>query len=130
MTEEKHLKDIRLWAGLCHFLPLVVLLNLPFANLLAPAAIWYFKRDDDPFIIRHAKSSLNFQLTVTLILALIFGMLYYPLKLEVIPQSWHYGILAALASIGLTLFAMMIQAGMRAGQGEEHRYLIAFPFFR
>ncbi|MCA0445401.1 MAG: DUF4870 domain-containing protein [Bacteroidetes bacterium] len=132
MTEQvdKRVKDIRLWAGVCHFLPLVVVLGIPFANVLAPALVWFFKRDDDPFIIRHAKSSLNFQLTVTLSLALIFGLIYYPLKLEVIPQSYHYGILAALASLAITFFAMMVQAGMRAGQGEEHRYFISIPFFR
>jgi uncharacterized protein len=87
---EKNNQQVKIWAMLCHlsalvWIPLVFLfltripLYIPFLNILAPLAVWYFKKKLNPWIDFQGRESLNFQLSVAvynliiiLILVLVF----------------------------------------------------------
>lgn len=51
-----------------HLLPFAgfLLPNFPVVNLLAPLALWLFKRADSAYLDAHGKEVINFQITVTL----------------------------------------------------------------
>ena len=79
----------RTWAMLCHLSALIVLLGIPFGNILGPFIVWLFKKNRFPRIDKQGKESMNFQIamsvyiTVAVILAIGFtpvliGFLFYP----------------------------------------------------
>jgi uncharacterized Tic20 family protein len=55
-----------LWSLACHFAAYAMFF-FPFGNLIGPLIVWLAKRDRSPQIDEHGKSSLNFQLTMTII---------------------------------------------------------------
>ncbi len=79
----------RTWSMLCHISALVVLLGIPFGNILGPFIIWLFKKNEYPAVDRQGRQSMNFQISMTiyavvaLILAItltpvLIGFLLYP----------------------------------------------------
>lgn len=61
---------------LCHLLALCALLGVPMGNILGPLIMWLIKKEEDPFVDRCGKESLNFQITATLagIALIVMGM--------------------------------------------------------
>lgn len=51
-----------------HLLPLVgfLLPNVPVLNLVAPLALWLFKRAESPYLDEQGKEVLNFQITISI----------------------------------------------------------------
>ena len=39
----------RTWTMLCHLSSLIVLLGIPFGNILGPFVVWLFKKNDFPW---------------------------------------------------------------------------------
>ncbi|NUQ82714.1 MAG: DUF4870 domain-containing protein [Bacteroidetes bacterium] len=130
----KQEKDTRLWASVCHFIPLVVVIGDWFshslANIWAPALIWLFFRNRDEFVVANARESVNFQIAITSYLVIFFLLLYSPLKVGLIPQGWYYGILVFIVTLALVFVVMMIQASVLAIRGESHRYVLIYRLFR
>ncbi len=100
------------WAVFSHILTLFGCV-LPGTNLLIPFLIWYQKKDQSMFIAHHAKESLNFQITVTLVIAIwgllnavLIGLLFLPL----IPFAVVFALI------------FVIRASMKASRGDEYRY--------
>ena len=83
---------------------------VPFANLIAPLALWWWKRGVDPFVDAQGKEALNFQISVTIAGFICFLLMF--------------------VFIGLVLFAMLtvavmiliIIAAVRANEGKPYRY--------
>jgi len=111
-------KNIRTSAMLCHILALVGLLGNGIGFLLAPLIYWTIKKDEDPFVNDHGKESVNFQLTM-LILMLISGLL----SLVVIGFIF-------LAVFGLMMIIFPIIAGLKANDGETYRYPMTYRFIK
>lgn len=80
------------WAMSCHLLSFLGLLSnaIPFVGSLVPAAavlfVWFLKKDTDPQVNQHGRHSLNWQLTVFVVMILtvfpILGMITYQAKQE------------------------------------------------
>ncbi len=87
-------------AVLSHVLCLVVW-------LFAPLIIYLLKKDESPFVAAHAKESLNFQITLTIIGFLLFISLIGILLL------WVLGIFATI---------MIIVATIKASENKLYRY--------
>lgn len=79
----------RTWLMLCHLSALIVLLGIPFGNILGPFLVWLFRKKDYPVVDEQGKESMNFQISmsiytvITLILAIaltpvLIGFLLYP----------------------------------------------------
>lgn len=78
-----------------------------FAPILAPLIIYLIKKDESPFIAFHAKESLNFQITlVIVILILVFTLI---------------GILF-IGLVGIIALFMVIIATIKASDGKWYKY--------
>lgn len=117
-------QDDRTWAMAAHLGSLV---TAWFAfGFIAPLVVMLV-RSDSPFVRRHASESLNFQLSM-LIYSVVGGIV--ALVVTVVTLG-----LAALLLIPLILVVLLavlvvvIQATVRAGNGEDYRYPVTIRFF-
>jgi uncharacterized protein len=140
-------KEARLWAMLEHLAALLAF-TLPFGAIIGPLVIYLIKKDDDPFIARHGRAVLNFQISILLYFLLTwFGWvaLWFasiatyvthlpPMEIKdvlppfVIPLLF----LGALFIIVLFLFdiVMIVRGAVAASQGRQPHYWLAIPFLR
>ncbi len=110
-TSKIHRDDKNL-AVLAHLLPLFGFL-VPGLNMGIPLVIWLLKRDKSMFIEHHARESLNFQITFsvlcgawTLLTWMLVGLLLLPLVPVVL----------------IVVLLFMFRAAMKAGKGEFYCY--------
>jgi len=97
-------KDACTMAMLAHLLALIL-------GLIGPLLIWLLKKDDHPFIDDQGKESLNFQITIFIVLVVC-------------------GLLTCAGGIGIALLPIVylvdvifiIIASIKANQGEAYRY--------
>jgi uncharacterized Tic20 family protein len=110
-------RDERRWAMLCHLSTLVGYC-VPFGNVLAPLAIWHFKREGAPLVDDQGREALNFQLSMTLYLV-VAGILC--LALIGIPLV-----------LGLLLFDLIVViiAAVEADTGQPYRYPLTIRFIK
>ncbi len=126
---------------------LLMFSNIPFANVIGPLLI-YFKTKGDSlsFALGHARNSLNFQITFS-ILSSILGIALIPvffLTFSAIVASnghtsdagsllasflWLFLVLAVWGVVLLTNVALCIAAAVAAGNGHAFHYP-AIPFVR
>lgn len=102
-SEEKN------WAMLCH-LGAFGGFVLPFGNVFVPLAIWLLKKDSSGFVDAHGKEVVNFQITLTGILALC-AVLY----LLLIGFMFH--LIFVLFGVVVTVLG-----AIKAQNGERYRY--------
>ncbi|HXL58129.1 MAG TPA: DUF4870 domain-containing protein [Chitinophagaceae bacterium] len=92
--------DEKTLAILSHILTLV-------APILAPLIIYLVKKNESRFVEWHAKESLNFQITIAIIIIILFisiiGILF----------AWIVGIISLV---------LVIVATVRASEGKLYRY--------
>ncbi len=102
---------------LCHLLGL-------FTGFLGPLILWIIKKDTSPFVDHHGRESLNFQLTLLLVMIclvsamavlmlILVGILLFPVIMVVAVLALVAEILAAVA----------------ANNGDWHRYPFCIRFF-
>ena len=94
---------------LCHLASLSGYL-IPFGNLVGPLVVWLIKRDAHPFIDDQGKESLNFQITMTVLLVVALATLCVGIGIVLAPIVALYGIV------------MAIIAAVKANSGERYRY--------
>ena len=122
--------ELRGWAIAAHLGGLVVgLATAAVFGFVGPLLVWLFKRDEHPFTDHHAKESLNFQLTVLLVLvlsvalaipALIFGVLTLGIGLVLL------GVLAVVAAVAWVVLPII--GAVKASNGEGYRYPLTIRF--
>ena len=100
--------DEKTMALLSHVLTIV-------ASFLAPLIIYIVKKDESAFIAAHAKESLNFQITVALIIIVLCITIIGILLL------WAVGVLALV---------LVIIATIRASEGKLYRYPVNIRFIK
>ena len=100
--------DERTMAILSHVLCFV-------AWLFAPLVIYMVKKDESKFVAEHAKESINFQITMAIIVFVliitIIGLLF----------AWIVGIAATI---------LMIVATIKASDGKLYRYPFTIRFIK
>lgn len=100
--------DEKTMAILSHILTLV-------APLLAPLIIYLVKKDESKFVEWHAKESLNFQITIFIIIIALFITLI--------------GILLVWV-VGLYSLVLVIIATIRASEGKLYKYPFSIRFIK
>jgi len=105
------------WGVACHLAAFAGYF-IPFGHLLGPFAIWWFKRQQFPFVDDQGREVLNFQLSITLYLA-IAGLLTFIV----------IGV-PLLVAISLFNFVMIIVGAVKARNGERYRYPLNLRFFK
>lgn len=141
--------DERLTAMFCHvssllWLPLLLVgIPIPFANILLPFLVWLVKREESPWIDRHGRESLNFQISMFIygLLLLIAGVVI-AIVLVLVFNSQPPGTNISTTILGFVLLGygsfllfwsliqlvLVIWAGVRAQQGRKFRYPLTIRF--
>lgn len=105
-------KDERLWALLIHLSPILgavsFSLGVPGGNILLPLILWLIKRDGAPFVEDQGKEVLNFQITITIVGAVLFA---------IICIGW-----TLIPVLGIYAFVLAIIGGVKANEGVVFRY--------
>lgn len=138
----------KIWAMFCHlaslaWIPLTVVgLAIPFTNLIAPALIWFLKKEESEMIDQHGKESLNFQISMTIYGLSAFAVLVVIMLIGIViglaigategnPVTVLFGLLAGLgvalgiitiAAIAIFQLVVVIFAAIKAKDGEMYRY--------
>lgn len=126
-TQEMPVKNVRDMAMLTHLLGFAGLF-VPLGNLIGPLIVWLLKKEEHPFIDRHGREAVNFQISFTLYyILLISGMMgtFFtgnPQLLSLIVL----GVLIAILSIAYLVF--MIVAAIKANEGKDYRYPLTIAF--
>lgn len=100
--------DERTLGLLAHIITLV-------STFLGPLIIYLVKKDESSFVAYHAKESLNFQITMALIVILLFITII--------------GILLIWA-VGIITLVLVIVATIKASDGKLYRYPICIRFIK
>ncbi len=103
--------ESRMWAALSHVSALSGLV-IPFGNIVGPLIIWLVKRDEMSFVDDQAKEALNFNISMTIYMAvagiLIFVLIGIPIMIV----------------LGITWLVLVIMAAVKANEGTAYRYPI------
>ncbi|MEO6639332.1 MAG: DUF4870 domain-containing protein [Ginsengibacter sp.] len=100
--------DEKTMAILSHILTVV-------AGFVAPLIIYFIKKDESDFVREHARESLNFQITVfIIIIACVITVI---------------GILL-LWLVGIVTLILVIMATVKASDGKLYRYPISFRLIK
>jgi hypothetical protein len=91
---------------------------IPLGNIIGPLVVWRYKRSESPFIDRHGKEALNFQITLTLYLIASAVLIMVVI-----------GILLLIV-VGLAGMMFTAVAALRASHGSEYRYPLTFRFVK
>lgn len=117
MNDTLSSESARNWAMWCHLSALSVLIGVPFGHLIIPGIIWVLKHEEDLFIDEHGKESLNFQLSLTIYVAI-------SILLTVI---WVGFIVLVLIPIFDVIF--VVKAALQAKDGQSYRYPLTIRLF-
>jgi uncharacterized Tic20 family protein len=136
----------RNWAMAAHLSALVAVMGLPFGHIVGPLVVLLVQRERSAFVAAHAKASLNFQITVSLIaLVLIAAMVVMwvtvigaaaassPARDDTLPAwliaSWFATILTFFAG-AIAVLVLVIVATVAASKDEPYRYPFSITFVR
>jgi uncharacterized protein len=85
------------------------------SSFIAPLIIYFVKKDESSFVAAHAKESLNFQLTMFILIVILF------ISIIGILLVWLVGIYALV---------MVIVATIRASEGKLYKYPFSIKFIK
>lgn len=111
-------KEERTMAMLCHLLAFSGLV-IPFVgHILGPLVIWLVKKDTMPAVDAHGKESINFQITLTIVITAC--------------ALTSFLILPALIAIAVAIAAMIliIMNAIKANEGQTVRYPFTIRFIK
>jgi len=111
-------KDEQNWAMICHLSALAGFL-IPFGNIAGPLIVWLIKRAEMPLVDVHGKEALNFQITVSIAIAVCIPLMFVLIGIPLM-------IIIALGALILT-----IMAAVKISNGElEYRYPFALRLLK
>jgi uncharacterized protein len=104
-------QDEKSWGMYAHLAALAGLV-VPGGSLVGPLIVWMIKKDEMPFVDRHGKEEVNFQLNI-----LILALITIPIVLITFGIAFFLPI-----AVGILGAVMPVIAGMKANNGEEYQY--------
>lgn len=134
----------RNWGMAAHLSALVAVAGLPFGHVLGPLIVYLIKGHESEFVASHAKASLNYQITMSIvgivgILVLVgFGIGFAATSpFQDSSPAFGVGVLAFWAAIAVFVLAILllsivfiIAATLAAGEGRLYKYPFAIRFLR
>lgn len=119
----------RNWSMGCHLASLAMFLGVPFGNILGPLLIWLIKKDEILQVDEAGKEALNFQISVTIYLALaIVGAIISAITVVFIPIAVTLGILIPMILIFDVV--MVIIASVKVSSGQSFQYPLTIRFIQ
>lgn len=107
------------WAMFAHFSALLGVLVGGWLSFLGPLIIWQIKKDTMPFVADQAKEALNFNITVSAIILMLWIVTFVTLFLASILTF------PLMFVIGVAALIFVIIAGIKANEGVAYRYPFA-----
>ena len=143
-TEERN------WAMAAHLSALVAVVGLPFGHVVGPLVVYLVKHEESEFVGEHARSSLNYQITVSIaaIVAVVVGIVLFAIAIAMLGlgSSQHgsgmsdaagvgiialwVGIILVVAALLIVSLVFIIMGTMAAGAGKPYTYPFAIKFVR
>src|SRR5579863_4980039 len=133
----------RNWAMAAHLSALVAVAGLPFGHVLGPLIVYLVKGHESEFVGEHAKASLNYQITVSILVivavlvgvALSFGFLVNSADNSNAGPAIGFGMLwvaIGIAAVVLLLLSVIfiIMGTVAANEGRPYTYPLAIRFLR
>ncbi len=117
------MKDFdRTYAALIHLSQLLAPMMFGHFGLIVPLVMWIIKKDESPFIDRHGRAVINFQLSMLLygVILVALTVLSFGLALLVVVP------LLLIMSLLVIIFAVV--GTIRAANGEYYTYPLSIPF--
>ena len=117
----------RTWETACHLSALILITEIPAANVLAPFIIWIIRKNQSPGTDRHGRAVLNFQLAMTLYFLILF-------VISVLGRKWGaVSILEVPTGICLRIWAYLniifiLRGGYKAAKGDLFKYPLSIRF--
>jgi uncharacterized Tic20 family protein len=110
LPDEAVPKEHRTWGLIAHLAALAGFTGIPAANILGPLIVWLIKKDEMPFVDEQGKESLNFQITVFLLLLIVSPTVCIGIGFVLLP------------AIGIAALILVIIAAIKANEGIHYRY--------
>ena len=111
-------KDEQNWAMACHLSALAGFL-IPFGNIAGPLIVWLIKRAEMPLVDTHGKEALNFQITVSIAVAVCVALMFVLVGFVLI------------FIVGLGALVLTIMAAVKVSNGElDYRYPFALRLLK
>ena len=88
------------------------------SNFIAPLIIWLLKKGEDPYIEKHAKESLNFQITFAIFAVISYVSIFLLLGMLLFP------------AVIITYIVFAIIGSVKAYKGEDYRIPICIRFIK
>jgi len=111
-------KDERTWATFCHLAAFAGVLVPYCGNIIGPLVVWLLKRQESAFVDGNGKEAVNFQISMTIYLAVASLLLLALVGFLLLPALIIFGIVC------------VIMAAVRANDGKEFRYPLCIRFIK
>ena len=138
----------RNWGMAAHLSALVAVAGLPFGHVLGPLIVYLIKGHQSEFVASHAKASLNYQITMSIV-GIIGVLILIAFGIGVAVSSSGQlassdaspavglGILGLWGAVAIFILAILllsiifiIAATLAAGEGRRYTYPFAIRFLR
>jgi hypothetical protein len=131
-----------------HLSALIAVAGFPFGHVIGPLVVYLVKRNESPFVAEHARASLNYQLTVSLlgIVAIVVGILVFLAWVFIAAATSSHSegsgaaafsfvglwVLAGVVVVAILLLSLVfiIMGAVAASSGRPYRYPFAIRFVR
>lgn len=136
----------RNWAMAAHLSALIAVAGLPFGHVIGPLVVYLIKGHQSPFVAEHARASLNYQLTISLLGfgAILVGVaVFFAFALVGAHPAYSGSAATGIAFFGvwvliaaIVLLAMLLSlifiilGSVAASSGRPYSYPFAIRFVR
>ena len=116
-------KDARMWAMFCHLAGLAGYVIPIVGNIVAPLIIWQIKKDEIPFVDKHGKEAVNFQISMSL---------YALIGIVLCAVTCVGAVLIPVVGIvvGVIDLVFLLIAAVKANNGQAYRYPLTIRFIK
>ena len=119
-------KEEKTWSMLSHLLQISGIFTAGIGYFVGPLIVYLLKKQESPFVEEHAKESLNFGI-LSFLIVFISGMISLTGFI-----GFVVGCIVGLVSVAMVIInlILVIQATMRANDGQPYRYSINWRLIR
>lgn len=115
----------RTWAMLCHLSAFIALLGVPLGNILGPALVWVFKKNEFPLVDGQGREAMNFQLSMT-----IYALVALGLAVSLTPVLIGILLYPVVGFIVAADIVITIVATLRASKAIPYRYPLSLRIIK
>ena len=115
---EQQSKDACMWAMFCHLAGLAGLVLPVIGSIVGPLIVWQIKKDEYPYVDRHGKEAVNFQISMS-IYAIVSGLLIFICVGAFL-----------LAAVGIVDIVFLLIAAVKANNNQFYRYPLTIRFIK